>query len=100
MARKCTPPQPDPPVDSVTAEDEGDVGSPRRPRGLSSRAIWWLAFGVFGAWSTLWAFSLPPTFPVDEAAHTVKAVAVVRGELQTTVRKEPRFGGGLIFPET
>jgi hypothetical protein len=57
--------------------------------------MWWLLFLVLAAMTTLWSLSIPLMGSPDEPAHTVKAVAVGRGEFQTGfVRKR---GGGFVI---
>ncbi|MCZ4101488.1 DUF2142 domain-containing protein [Streptomyces sp. So13.3] len=42
--------------------------------------VWTLAFATFVTLMTAWSLATPITAPPDEAAHMVKAAAVVRGE--------------------
>ncbi|MFC5033315.1 DUF2142 domain-containing protein [Streptomyces sp. DSM 41987] len=42
--------------------------------------VWTLAFATFLTLMTAWSLATPITAPPDEAAHMVKAAAVVRGE--------------------
>lgn len=46
----------------------------------AARTVWTLAFAMFVMLMTAWSLATPVTAPPDEAAHLVKAAAVVRGE--------------------
>ncbi|MDJ0342897.1 DUF2142 domain-containing protein [Streptomyces sp. H10-C2] len=46
-----------------------------------ARTVWTLAFATFLTLMSAWALATPITAPPDEAAHMVKAAAVVRGGL-------------------
>ncbi|MFI9101164.1 DUF2142 domain-containing protein [Streptomyces fildesensis] len=46
----------------------------------AARTVWTLAFATFVTLMTAWSLATPITAPPDEAAHMVKAAAVVRGE--------------------
>jgi predicted membrane protein DUF2142 len=72
-------------------------GSERRdgetPRGvrrfvLTDRVVWWTSFAVLAVFGVAWSLSIALMGSPDEPAHTRKAVAVVRGELDATVHFE------------
>jgi len=48
----------------------------------SARLAWWISFAVLSFLGGLWAVSSPLMSGPDEGAHTIKAVAVARGELR------------------
>src|SRR5437016_7480682 len=67
--------------------DDRSRGNAPSDFSLSLRAIWWVAFAFFAAMAAVWAFSIVPMGGPDEPAHTVKAVAIVRGHFETRVHK-------------
>lgn len=73
------PPKPLPKI--LTA----DVGSPGK--------IFVVLFAIFGLASSLWSLSTPLMAYPDEPSHTVRAAAVVRG--QVTVEPGTSFGNGV-----
>ncbi len=46
-----------------------------------SRSIFWVAFALLAAFSTLWALASPVFSVPDENAHATKAIAQVRGQV-------------------
>lgn len=79
---------------TVRRRQDADTAGDERPAGRSQlsgghRTFWW-AFLVLMGLSTVWTVATPLMGVPDEPAHTIKAAAVVRGEL--TGREMP--GGG------
>lgn len=68
------------------------VDRPRRRASVTpQRRQWWWAFAVFALLGTGWSLTVPLMEGPDESAHVVKAVAVTRGQLQTTIERRPSF---------
>ncbi|HUX69778.1 MAG TPA: DUF2142 domain-containing protein, partial [Cellulomonadaceae bacterium] len=61
---------------------ESPVGRPRAPRGRRrDLRVFWVAWAVLMLLTSAWSLANPLMASPDEPAHTVKAAAVVRGEL-------------------
>ena len=59
--------------------------------------VFLLAFVAFGVLGATWAFASPVLSNPDEAAHSVKAAATVRGQLVPPKERQPDDGpGGLL----
>jgi hypothetical protein len=83
------------PAETPAAGEE----APRRRFVLTERVVWWTSFLVFASFGVLWSFSTALMGSPDEPAHTVKAVAVARGDLATSVEWE-RTPFGIVLPLT
>ena len=59
---------------------------------LGDRWRWWATFVVLVLLTGLWSLATPLMASPDEPAHTVKAAAVVRGELYGTPARPTRAG--------
>lgn len=69
------------------------AGSKAQPALKSGRKLFFQLFGLFALLISLWAAATPLMAFPDEPAHTIKAAAVVRGQI--TVQEGSSFGHGV-----